>query len=66
LVHPNPASLYANVEALGESKKGGLRIRVSTRDTRMKENDVALSLKTLTTWTDWIFEELVNLDKKFS
>lgn len=65
LVHPNPASLYANIQPLTETEKGALMIQVSTKSARITEEDAELNLKVLICWTDWIFEEMRSLAEYF-
>lgn len=65
LVHPNPASLYANIRPLTETEEGKLMIQVGTRSTRIDEKKAELNLNVLIYWTDWIFEELSSLVEYF-
>lgn len=65
LVHPNPASLYANILPKTQTKKGSLLIVGGTRSPRVTEAEAEKYLKILIYWTDWIFEELTSLVKLF-
>jgi hypothetical protein len=64
-VHPNPASLYANIQPKTETKKGSLLIAVGTRSPRVTEEDAEKSLRILVVWTSWIFNELTELAEYF-
>ncbi len=64
ILHPNPKSLYANITP-GEEKDGVLHATFSTRSDRINKEDAEVVIRMLTIWTDWIFEELVNLFSLF-
>lgn len=63
--HPNPDSLYANILPLKE-EEGVLTVEISTKSTRITSEDADKYLLMLTTWTDWIFDELVSLTRAFT
>lgn len=64
LVHPNPASLYASIQPF-EDNEGRRYLYITTRSTRTTEEHASLYLKSLITWTSWIFEELITLSEIF-
>ena len=65
LVHPNPSSLYANIQPKMEVEKGKLPILVSTKSPRLTEDETEKNLKILVVWTTWIFNELTELAEYF-
>jgi hypothetical protein len=65
LVHPNPSSLYANIQPKTETEKGSLLIRVATKSPRVTEEEAEKYLNMLIIWTDWIFDELIEIAKYF-
>lgn len=62
LVHPNPASLYANFHIIDE--KEGV-IAFTTRLPKMPDEKAILHLVMLMTWTKWTFDEIIELTKVF-
>lgn len=62
LVHPNPASLYANIKAEGGDDEDKERVFIiGTKSLRVTEKKAKKYLILLIYWTDWIFEELSEL-----
>lgn len=66
LVHPNPASLYANIKPVGETERSTLIIHSSTVGDNIGDETAELHIKLLIAWTGWIFEELLALLDKFN
>lgn len=61
LVHPNPHSLYLNVEP----KEGeGRNIIISTVSTRIDDKEATKDMLLFVAWTTWLFVELVEFNKK--
>lgn len=59
LVHPNPASLYANLLVHDESKNGkGVGITFGTKSPRITDKEAKRYVLLLIYWTEWILEEL--------
>jgi hypothetical protein len=61
LVHPNPASLYANIKPDKKDEDGVLRVTWGTRSPRITKEVAEKNLILLINWTEWIFEELSGL-----
>lgn len=59
LVHPNPASLYANIQPLRETEER--IVIIGTTSTRITEEEAEIALKMLIFWTDWLLKELSKL-----
>lgn len=59
LVHPNPYSLYTNIQPITETKERLMVI--GTTSTRMTEKDADIALGMLIAWTDWLLKELYKL-----
>jgi len=56
LVHPNPASLYANIQPITETEDRLMII--GTTSTRITEEKAETALRMLIFWTDWLLKEL--------
>ena len=55
LVHPNPASLYTNIQPIAETED---QVRIKgTTSTRITEKEANLALRMLIFWTDWLLKE---------
>jgi len=61
LVHPNPASLYANIKPEKEQENGTLEVSFGSRSPRFTDEVAKEYLTFLIVWTDWIFKELFEL-----
>jgi hypothetical protein len=59
LVHPNPASLYANIQPIAETERK--LIIIGTTSTRMPEGEAETAVRMLIFWTDWLLKELSKL-----
>ena len=59
LVHPNPYSLYANIQPVTETEER--IVVIGTTSTRITEKDADLALRMLVIWTDWLLKELYRL-----
>lgn len=59
LVHPNPYSLYANIQPIMETKEPLVMIGTLSTKTTEKEADIALRM--LIGWTHWLLKELHKL-----
>jgi len=55
LVHPNPASLYANIQPITETEDRLMII--GTTSTRITEEEAETALKMLISWTNWLLKE---------
>jgi len=56
LIHPNPASLYANIQPIEETEEKLMII--GTTSTRITEEEAEIPLRMLIFWTDWLLKEL--------